>query len=164
MITKRVFKNFKHFFLLVSILYQFTQSAKAWDSRAEHPIGLAASVGTPPPALIGFSFIYQWSPYMAILASSGYMKLKDIETQSFGPSLRVYFLDEALTPMIGGGVNFIRVTGKKQFQGLDESLAAGWLLGGLDFQLWSNFRISGGVSVHFPIRLIFPFVDASYFF
>ncbi len=101
---------------------------------------------------------------MAILASSGYMKLKDIETQSFGPSLRVYFLDEALTPMIGGGVNFIRVTGKKQFQGLDESLAAGWLLGGLDFQLWSNFRISGGVSVHFPIRLIFPFVDASYFF
>lgn len=92
------------------------------------------------------------------------MKIKDIQTQSFGPSLRVYFLDEALTPFVGGGVNFIRVVGDGEFQGLDESLIAGWLLGGIDYQLWSNLRISGGVNIHFPVRLIFPFIDAAYYF
>jgi hypothetical protein len=98
------------------------------------------------------------------IAQKGYMKIKDIQTQSFGPSLRVYFLDEALTPFVGGGVNFIRVVGDGEFQGLDESLIAGWLLGGIDYQLWSNLRISGGVNIHFPVRLIFPFIDAAYYF
>jgi hypothetical protein len=136
----------------------------AWEPRDANPIGILVSAGTPSPSFIGFSFTYQWSPYAAVFASSGYLKIDDIETQSFGPSLRVYFLDQALTPMIGGGVNFIRVTGKRSLQGLDESLVAGWLLGGIDYQLWSNFRISGGVNLHFPVRLIFPFVDAAYYF
>lgn len=82
-----------------------------------------------------------------------------MKIQTLSSSLRLHLFPSELTPLLGAGVSAFFFHGKGEIQSLEASTLLGSFLVGADWAFAEALRLSGGLQFHYPIKLIFPFVE-----
>lgn len=89
----------------------------------------------------------------------GWSEWFGLRSWSISPQLRAKILDTSFSPVVGGGLNLLLVNGVGQLQGIDGTILIANLILGLDWDFSPNFTLSGGCQFHFPVKLIFPYLE-----
>lgn len=149
------------FIFTANALGMFTAQSHADDVVREHkPLELSIGAGHPAPSYVGGAFSYQPNWAFQWVVSTGVFLTSDLKIQTLSGELRWDFFPYDISPMVGAGFSAFFFNGSGDIQGLDESTLLGSLLVGADITFENGFRLTGGLQFHYPVKLIFPFVEA----
>jgi hypothetical protein len=144
-----------------------------------HAFTAALGAGSPAPSFFGVVGKQNFTDAFQIVLAAGYSSYSDLEVFSLNPQIRFY--PEALSMnhnlstsfdwfqfWFGGGVNFLFFGGTGTLQALevdeDSAFPLAQLNLGADFLFFDAGILTLGCQFHFPIKLIFPFIEIGYRF
>ena len=134
------------------------------SGRVARPLTLSAALGYPAPSFVGGAFGYQFAEYFQFHFGTGMFWTEELKIQTLSGELRFHALPFRLTPMLGAGVSKFFLHGRGKIQGLESSTALGSLMAGLDWSVTDQWRFSGGLQFHYPVKLIYPFIELGWMF
>ena len=150
----------RHIFLLACFLGLGSERLLAQEVQTTRIRSLRAGFGSPAPSWIGGSLSLEILPQFELFLSAGWSRWDELKVWSLNPHIRTRMIpNSVVSPVIGGGVNILLVSGPGAFQGVEHSIPLAQMLLGLDFQLGDNWVITAGSHFHFPIKLIFPLLE-----
>lgn len=149
--------------LLLGFALTLLVSQNVLANNESNPFVFRFSGGNPAPSFLGAGLGYRFQEMFELNAQTGMGWFDEINIQTFTAGSRFYILPYTFSPFLGGGLSVLKVTGSGSIQGLDESTVLAFLSGGLNID-FNPIQISLGLFFHFPVRLIFPFVDCGFTF
>ncbi len=153
----------KTFLILLSILI----GPQLWAQETEPGKirSLRLGFGSPAPSWVGGSMSFEILPQFELFFSSGWSRWDDLRIWSFNPHIRTRMIPNAvLSPVVGGGINFLLVSGQDTFQGVEQTVPLAQMLLGLDLEISDSLVLTSGCHFHFPVKLIFPMVEVGFIF
>ncbi len=137
---------------------------KSEPIRMSAPFSIYVGFGDPTPSYFGFAAGFQLHPHLQVVASTGYFEDGDFKVRSSAIGARFFPLLTPLSLFLGGGSTYFSIRGSGLFQGLDTSLILPFISMGVDLLSRHGVRAAAGVNFHFPVSIIFPFVQLGYSF
>ncbi len=139
-------------------------ASHADSGRTVRPLTLSAALGYPAPSFVGGAFGYQFHEFFQFHFGTGIFWTEDLKIQTLSGEIRFHAIPYPLTPMLGAGVSKFFLHGKGNIQHLDSSTTLGSLMVGLDWSIIEFWRFSGGLQFHYPVKLIYPFIELGWMF
>jgi hypothetical protein len=165
---KKNYGSFLIFSFIFGVFCTFQASSAQEEARAQknknQKLTVYGAIGQPAPSWFGMTLGYQALANTQLTLGTGWLWSNDVALRTHSAQARFHILPHSLSPIVGGGVSYLQITGAGDFRTLNESTVLALMLVGLDMRFEKGLRIGAGWIFHFPLNLNFPFVEVGFSF